>query len=180
MDYNTLVKEVEEKTNQLAEGLGLKFSELSAKGFSDMDIKKIETHKKAGHVKFEDGKFKATELAAAIALDKFIEYTDDEAEFIIEEEMNTRSSTDFVDSYHFVKPFDEDVWTCFYTKTTYGLQGPNEFIISEVGPEKKTDELESLLRYVQAYDKRFSENKAFHILNQYQFQHGEMSDFTQR
>ena len=43
--------------------------------------------------------------------------------------------------------------------------------------EKKTDELDVLLRFVQAHDKRFSENKAHHILNQYHFQNGEMSSF---
>ena len=178
MDYNKMVKETEEKCEYLSPGLGLKYSELVEKGYSAIDIKKIEASKKTGTVKFEGGIFKATELAASVALDLFIASTnDDDIEFVIEEELNTRSDTDFVDSVHFMKNFDEDEWTCYYTKTTYGLKGPNEFLIKEIGPEDKTDELEVLVRHVQSYDKRFTENKSNHILNQYHFQNGELFVF---
>ena len=179
MDYTKLVENVTAKANALKEGIGHNRDELKEMGFSDGDIKKIMTTKKEGYAKFEDGTFKATELCAKIALDEFFAMTDDEAEFIIEEELNSRDATDFRDSFHFIKNFDEDEWTCLYTKTTYGLTGtPNDFVLKEIKPEEdNTDDLENLLRYVQSYDKRFTENKAYHILNQYHFQNGELGVF---
>ena len=79
-EFKTLI---EEKTEELSFGIGIEKDKLPEMKYSSADIKILEGVEEKGEVTLENGVLKATGLAAKVASEVFIQYGDDEAEYII-------------------------------------------------------------------------------------------------
>ena len=181
-EFKTLI---EEKTEELSFGIGVEKNKLPEMKYNSEDVKLLEGVKEKGEVVISDGALKATGLAARVASAVFIQYGDDEAEYIIEEEAARDARSSQMKSFHFIKAFDEEEWQCYKTVTEYQIDRQalsiKGFDIEEIAPELgRTDDLDELVKVVHSKDRDLTENKAEHVKNSYYFQSGGRSEIGER
>ena len=182
MELKILANNASQAVDKLKDDIGKDKTELIKKGLSEEDAIAVSAAKEVGSIEETENKLTANSICAIKLLQAFLNYTDDESEYIFEQEVKSRS-TEMI-SYHFVQFFDEDVFHCYRTTTSYGIGTKsaivNSFSIEEIiMDDESTDSLSDLVYYVNRKDKTFTEGFAKHILQQYEFASGGRS-FVQR